>query len=99
MATFDVDTSQMWQAAETTDAASQLTNQLASVLRSLADSAGATGEISSASALQSFILGWSAELAAEADAQLAMASDLRAAAALYDSTETLATASFTPGGD
>ncbi len=98
MATFDVETSQMWHAAGQTAQFSDALRQLASVLADQAEVAPATGDPTSAAALRGFITQWSSELAAEAKSLENTAHDLRAAAALYESTEGLAAASFTPAG-
>ncbi len=97
MATFDVETGEMWKSAQACDTMSESFGQLASVLRSYAGSADATGNASSTEALRSFITQWSKELASESEALATMAHDLRAAAAIYESTEIFAADSFVGG--
>jgi hypothetical protein len=98
MATFDVDTMQMWRSAAESEELSTVLERLGTILRSLAGSAGATGVATSSTALQAFIVQWSAEVTAEARANATMAADLRAAAALYESTEVFAAGSFGAAG-
>ena len=97
MATFEVETSGLWKSAQITETLSDAYGRLASVLRSYAGSADATGNASSTEALRSFITQWSEELAAESEALATMAHDLRAAAAIYESTEIFAADSFAGG--
>ncbi len=98
MATFDVETAEMWRAAAQTEQFSGALRELASVLAAQAELAPAAGDPTSAAALRDFIAQWSSELATEAKELATMAHDLRAAAVLYESTEGLAATSFTPSG-
>ena len=97
MATFDVETGELWKSAQASETLSGSFGRLASVLGSYAGSADATGNASSTEALRSFITQWSKELAAESEAFATMAHDLRAAAAIYESTEIFAADSFSGG--